>query len=99
MEFITPDFTRCNLNISATLAEFLGVPNKNATLPLVKAELDKGYKNVVFICFDGLGIYPMSKNLTQDDFLVRHVKQTLVSTFPSTTTNATTSLMMTPVGL
>lgn len=94
MEFITPDFTRCNLNISATLAEFLGVPNRNATLPLVKAELDKGYKNVVFICFDGLGIYPMSKNLSQEDFLARNIKQILLSTFPSTTTNATTSLMM-----
>ncbi len=90
---IQPDWTKSNLNISATLAEFLGVPNKNATLPILKQELAKGYKNVVFICFDGLGIYPMEKNLSEDDFLRKHIKQTLVSTFPSTTTNATTSLM------
>ena len=82
-----------NLNISATLAEFLGAPNKNATLPILKEELNKNYKNVVFICFDGLGIYPMKKNLDNNNFLMKNIKQTLLSTFPSTTTNATTSLM------
>ncbi len=91
--FIKPDWTRSNLNISATLAEFIGAPNKNATLPILKSELTKGYKNVVFICFDGLGIHPMKQNLSKDDFLMKNIKQTLVSTFPSTTSNATTSLM------
>ena len=90
--FIKPNWTNCNLNVTATLAEFLGAPNKNATLPILKSELAKGYKNVVFICFDGLGIYPMKKNLDKDDFLWTNTKQTLLSTFPSTTTNATTSL-------
>ncbi len=75
---IQPDWTKSNLNISATLAEFLGAPNKNATLPILKNELAKGYKNVVFICFDGLGIYPMEKNLNEDDFLRNNIKQTLV---------------------
>lgn len=92
-KFIKPDWANSNLNISATLAEFLGAPNKNATLPVLKSELAKGYKNVVFICFDGLGIYPINKNLDEDDFLRKNIKQTLVSTFPSTTTNATTSLI------
>lgn len=92
-KFIKPDWTKSNLNISATLAEFLGAPNENATLPILKEELAKGYKNVVFICFDGLGIYPIEKNLSEDDFLRKNVKQTLLSTFPSTTTNATTSLL------
>lgn len=91
--FIIPNWTNSNLNISATLAEFLGAPNKNATLPILKRELDKQYKNVVFICFDGLGINPININLDENDFLRKNIKQTLVSTFPSTTTNATTSLM------
>lgn len=92
-DFIKPNWTNSILNISATLAEFLGAPNKNATSPLLKQELAKGYKNVVFICFDGLGIYPIEKNLSKDDFLRKNISQTLVSAFPSTTTNATTSLM------
>ncbi len=92
-DFIRPDWSNCNLNVSATLAEFLGAPNKNATLPILKKELAKGYKNIVFICFDGLGIFPIERNLSEDDFLRKNIKQTLVSTFPSTTTNATTSLI------
>lgn len=92
-EFILPNWSNSNLNISATLAEFLGAPNKNATLPILKSELSKGYKNVVFICFDGLGINPININLEKGNILRSNIKQTLVSTFPSTTTNATTSLL------
>lgn len=90
--FNLPNFKHCNLNISATLAEFLGAPNRNATLPMIKAELAKGYKNVVFICFDGMGIYPLEQNLPQTDFLRANISDVLCSTFPSTTTCATTSL-------
>lgn len=92
-EFILPDFNNSNLNISATLAEFLGAPNKNPTLSIVKEELAKNYKNVVFICFDGMGIHPLKQNLSKDDFLMKNIKTVLTSTFPSTTTNATTSLL------
>ncbi|MFQ6723842.1 MAG: alkaline phosphatase family protein [Clostridia bacterium] len=90
--FTKPNWGKCNLNISATLAEFLGAPNSNATLPLLNKELAKGYKNIVFICFDGLGINPIVKNLDKNKILRKNIKQTLTSTFPSTTTNATTSL-------
>ncbi len=92
-QFILPDFKHCNINISATLAEFLGAPNRNATLPRLKKELTKNYKNVVFICFDGMGIYPLEQNLEHTDYLLTHIDDTLVSTFPSTTTCATTSLI------
>ena len=49
--FIKPDWNNSNLNISATLAEFLGAKNNNSTLPILKKELKKNYKNIVFICF------------------------------------------------
>jgi len=91
-EFIKPNWKRSNLNISSTLAEFLGAPNSKPILPELKKELDKGYKNVVFICLDGFGIYPLERNLDPNDFLRTHVVETLTSTFPSTTTNATTAL-------
>ena len=44
---IKPNWKKSNLNISATLAEFLGAENHNATLPIIKEELKKGYKNVL----------------------------------------------------
>ena len=91
-EFIYPDFNNSNLNISATLAEFLNAPNKNATIKELKEELNKNYKNIVFICFDGLGINPINLNLNKEDILFKNIKKQLTSTFPSTTTNATTSL-------
>ena len=91
-KYIKPNWKRCNLNISATLAEFLGAPNNNVTLSKLWKELSKDYKNIVFICFDGMGINPLKINLCKDDFLRKNIKKVLTSTFPSTTTNATTSL-------
>ena len=58
----------------------------------LKKELLKGYKNVVFICLDGMGINPIKINLDKGDLLRKNIKQVLTSTFPSTTTNATTAL-------
>lgn len=92
-KFILPDYTNSNLNISATIAEYLGASNKNATLPILEDELQKDYKNIVFICFDGMGTYPLGENPDESAFLRENTRQTLVSTFPSTTTNATTSLL------
>lgn len=92
MKLHKPDYTHSNLNISATVAEFLGAPNANATLPQLKAELAKGYEKVVYVLFDGMGIFPLRQNLPEDDFLRKHIVQELLSTFPSTTTCATTSL-------
>lgn len=68
--FFKPNWKKSNLNISATLAEFLHAPNKNATLPKLKKELKKGYKNVVFICLDGFGINPIKINLDKNDFFI-----------------------------
>ncbi len=92
VRFVKPNFKKSNLNISSTLAEFLGAPNSNPTLRVLKNELNKNYKNVVFIIFDGLGINPLKINLDKNAILRKGVAKTLVSTFPSTTTNATTSL-------
>ena len=54
--FIWPNWENSNLNISATFADFLGAKNSIPTLSLLKNELSKGYKNIVFICLDGCGI-------------------------------------------
>lgn len=92
-DFILPNYDNSILNISATLASFLGCPNNHTKLKVVEDELKNNYKNVVFICFDGLGIYPINKNLDNDSILKKSICQTVLSTFPSTTTNATTSLL------
>ena len=92
-EFIFPDFNKSNLNISSTLAKYLNCKNDKPTLDILTNELNKNYKHIVFICFDGLGMNPININLDDDSFLKRNIKMELTSTFPSTTTNATTSLL------
>ena len=90
--WIYPDFSNGIGNISATLAEFLHAPNQNPVLPVLQEALSRDYKNVVYLCFDGLGIYPMERGLGKNDLLRKHTVQILTSTFPSTT-NAPRTLM------
>lgn len=92
-EFIKPDFEHNIVNISATVAEFLGCPNDKPILPILHEELRKNYKNIIFLTLDGFGIYPMEVGLSDNSFLKKNVKQILTSVFPSTTTNATTTLL------
>lgn len=92
-KYIKPDFTNSNLNISSTLAKYLGAPNDKPTIKILEDELKKGYRNILFICYDGMGIHPIKRNLGDDSFLKGNIKKVLTSTFPSTTTNATTSLL------
>ena len=91
-KFIKPDFRRSVVNLSATVAEFLGCPNDKPTLPELSAVLERGYKNIVLLILDGLGMYPLEQNPEEARFLRENVKCVLTSVFPSTTTNATTSL-------
>lgn len=92
-QFTKPDFSNSIVNISATIAKFLGCPNDKPVLPELEKELEKGYKNIIFLILDGLGMHPIEKNLSPSSFLVSNIKQVLTSVFPSTTTNATTSFL------
>lgn len=89
---IKPDWNNSILNVSATLSGFLGNENDIPKIRSLQEVLDKGYRNVVYICFDGMGIYPLEQNLPEDSFLRRHIVGKITSVFPSTTTNATTTL-------
>lgn len=92
VNMIKPDWKNSILNVSATLSQFLGNSNDIPKVAKLNEVLSKGYDTVVYICFDGLGMYPLQQNLPQDSFLRRHVASTITSVFPSTTTNATTTL-------
>ena len=92
-DFIFPNFNKSNLNISSILATFLGAKNDKPIIKELMDELNNNYKNIVFICYDGLGINPININLDKDSILRKNIKMELTSTFPSTTTNATNSLL------
>ena len=91
--FKRPNFKKNIINVSATFSNFLGNKTNIKTLPILEKELEKGYKNVVFIILDGFGINPIKINVDKNNLLRKNIKQKLTSVFPSTTTNATTTLM------
>lgn len=93
MELIHPDFEKSILNVSATFSNFLGKKISIATIPFLDKKLRLGYKNVVYFCLDGMGVFPLTQNLDESSFLRKNVCEVITSVFPSTTTNATTSLL------
>ena len=93
MKFHFPNYKKNIVNISATFNKMLGHETNIPSLNKLEKYLKKDYKNVVFIIFDGFGINPIKVNLDKKNILRRNIKQTLTSVFPSTTTNATTTLM------
>ena len=92
-QFIKPDFSNNIVNISATIAAYLGCPNDKPTLPELKEALERDPKNIIFLILDGMGVHPLEKNLPRDSFFRTHTRRVLTSVFPSTTTNATTTFL------
>ena len=93
MEFLRPDYTRCGLNLIASIAGHLGLPLGHRTLPLVDALLStREYQNIVLMLFDGMGMELLERALPPNAFLRRHVAQTLSAVYPSTTTCATSTI-------
>lgn len=93
MDWMKPDYQNCSMNLIASVARHLGVSLPQAGLPyLDKILAHKPYQNIIVMLFDGLGMDLLEKALPEDSFLRRHTRHTLSSVFPSTTTNATSSI-------
>ena len=53
----------------------------------------KGHKKVALILFDGMGRNIVRKHLSEDSYIRKHYLTTIYSTFPPTTTAATTAFL------
>lgn len=93
MKFYFPNYKKNIINVSSTFSKMLGKDTDVFSNKKLEKYLKNDYKNVVFIILDGFGIGPIKAHLSKDNFLRKNIKQTLTSVFPSTTTNATTTLM------
>lgn len=89
---LKPNWENSILNVSATFSEFLGNKNDIPKISILQEKLKQDYKNVVFVCMDGFGLFPMKQNLNKNSFLIKNIKKKITSVFPSTTTNATSTL-------
>ena len=87
-----PDYNSGLVNLACSILKFYGAAYGHPTLPLMDRLLEKKYRNVVVMLFDGLGSAALKYHLPEDSFLRRNHMTDFSSVFPPTTTAAITSL-------
>lgn len=89
-----PNYDRSILSIASSVLNHFGVKDcQHKTLPEFDKLLEKDYKNIIVILFDGLGTSALNYHLEENDFLRKHYVADISSVFPSTTVAATTSIL------
>lgn len=82
------------INVSNSILKSMDVkPLNNSLKELDKLFLQKRYKNIVLLLYDGLGSIVLDKYLSEGDFLLKNKICNISSVFPATTVAATTSVL------
>ncbi len=88
-----PNYDRSILSIASSVLNHFGVKDcQHKTLPEFDILLEKDYKNIIVMLFDGLGVSAINEHLNENDFLKKHFVCPISSVFPSTTVAATTAI-------
>lgn len=87
-----PNYKNTNLNLVNSIMKNFGLKENYSTLNLMDKYLAKGYKNVCYMIFDGLGTYNLELNLDETSFLRKHFVDSISAVFPPTTVASTTSM-------
>ncbi len=80
-----PDYDNSILSVISSILKYYGYDTGHKSLEVLDKELDKKYKNVVLMLFDGMGESIIRKHLRDTDFLMQHYKGIISSVCPSTT--------------
>ena len=88
-----PDYENCIANLACSISSSFGVHPPNPTLMQADELLAKGWKNVVLLILDGMGVNILENHLASDGFLRSHLHCPYTSVFPPTTVAATTAAM------
>ena len=86
-----PDYENSILGIPNSILAHYGAAPHHTTLPVLNEKLQKGYKNIVLIVLDGMGL-EILKAHAPDGFLMKNCAVQLSSVYPCTTTSALTTL-------
>ncbi len=89
-KIVIPDYKNSIYNIIRSVMLNYGI-DVDDTHKLTDEILAKDYKNVVVMLFDGMGVSTLN-NLDENSFMRRHVRSSVTSVFPSTTTAALTTM-------
>lgn len=88
-----PDYDRSILSIASSVLKYFGVTDcEHKSLLEFDELLNKNYKNVIVMLFDGMGASVLKKHLNEDDFLMQHHITDISSVYPSTTVAAVTAI-------
>jgi len=85
-----PDYKNSILGIPNSILSHYGAKPHHKTLPVLDERLREGYKNIVLLVLDGLGI-DILKTHAPDGFLMNNFVTSLDSVYPCTTTSALTT--------
>ena len=88
-----PDYGNCIANLPNSVMRYFGVEPAGETLPLLDRHLKPGYRNIVVLLLDGLGVNILETHTKPDGFFRSHLAEVYRSTFPPTTVAATTSVL------
>lgn len=91
--FTNLNYERSLLSLTASVIKHFGVKTEHSPLPEFDRLLEKNYKNIVIMLFDGLGVSAIKEHLPENSFLRKHLVCGISSVFPSTTVAATVTAM------
>lgn len=92
MDILYPNYENSIVSLANSILKHWGLPVNNPTLALADKFFEKNYTNIVVMLLDGMGKCIIDRNLEAEGFFGTHTAGTYSSTFPPTTTAATTSL-------
>ena len=86
------NYDNCITNLTSSIQKHYGLkPNYKTNEIIDKLLEEKEYDNVIILVCDGMGNSIIEKNTTDNHFLKTHKIGEMLSTFPPTTANCTTS--------
>lgn len=88
---IYPDYNNSAVNTISSILKYYNAQTNHKSNKYLDERLSKKYKNVVFMVFDGMGIDMLEKNLKEDSYFRKNIKQKVTSVYPCTTTAAMTT--------
>ncbi len=91
-EICMPNYDESILNIPNSILKHYGISIYHKSLPKLDKILEKDYKNIVFIIFDGMGSFIIDHHLPEDSIIRKNKLMDLTSVYPCTTATAITSM-------
>lgn len=89
-KIVLPNYEHCILNTITSILKYYNVETEYKSLESLDKELEKKYRNVVFMVLDGMGEHILNRMSPRGYFNSNKV-DCVTSVYPSTTTAALTT--------